>query len=52
MKSPGNCLDCPTTKAQCYGGSNIGPKAGYWRKNNYTSTFIACLYTAACLGMV
>eukprot|EP00347_Sterkiella_histriomuscorum_P001991 403369895 len=52
MKSPGNCVTCPTTKAVCYGGSNIGPKPGYWRKNNYTSTFIKCLYTEACLGMV
>lgn len=40
MTSPGTCQQCPTDKAICNGGSNIGPKAGYWRTNNYTSDFI------------
>lgn len=52
MTGPGNCDKCPTEKAVCYGGSNVGPKAGYWRRNNYTSDFIKCLYEPACLGMV
>eukprot|EP00347_Sterkiella_histriomuscorum_P017716 403348268 len=52
MKEPGDCTECPTEKAVCNGGSNIGPKPGYWRKNNYTSTFVKCLNTAACLGMI
>ncbi|CDW87056.1 UNKNOWN [Stylonychia lemnae] len=52
MDQPGECQTCPTDKARCYGGTNIGPKPGYWRKNNVTSYFIQCLYLPACLGMV
>ena len=52
MTSPGNCETCPSDKALCYGGSNVGPAAGYWRKSNYTSNFIKCLNTNACLGMI
>lgn len=52
MTSPGACTTCPSDKAYCNGGSNIGPKAGYWRKNNFTSNFVKCLNPAACLGMI
>lgn len=52
MTQPGDCKKCPTAKAICFGGSNIGPKPGYWRKNNITSNFIKCLYENACLGML
>ncbi|CDW90223.1 UNKNOWN [Stylonychia lemnae] len=30
--SPGQCQECPTDKAVCLGGSNIGPQPNYWRK--------------------
>ena len=36
----------------CKGGSDIGPKPGYWRSSNLTDNFIACLNPAACLGYV
>lgn len=52
MTSPGDCTACPTQKATCVKGSQIGPNPGYWRKNNITSTFVKCLNTNACLGMV
>ncbi|CDW88760.1 UNKNOWN [Stylonychia lemnae] len=52
MLEPGQCVTCPTSKAVCSGGSNIGPQPGYWRKNNVTSTFIKCFNYGACLGMV
>eukprot|EP00347_Sterkiella_histriomuscorum_P009701 403340212 len=52
MKEPGICRTCPTTKAVCNGGSNIGPQPGYWRKSNTTSNFIKCFNTASCLGMI
>ncbi|CDW79084.1 UNKNOWN [Stylonychia lemnae] len=32
MTEPGNCIICPEQKAICQGGSNIGPKKGYWRR--------------------
>jgi hypothetical protein len=38
-------------KAICYGGSNIGPKLGFWRKNNFSSTFLKCINPVACLGI-
>ncbi|CDW85822.1 UNKNOWN [Stylonychia lemnae] len=49
---PGVCTQCPTSQAICLGGANIGPQPGYWRKNNQTETFVACLYQFACLGMI
>eukprot|EP00347_Sterkiella_histriomuscorum_P024040 403332515 len=52
MTSPGSCLTCPTSVALCLGGSHIGPRPGYWRKSNTTQTFIECLNTNACLGMI
>ncbi|CDW71354.1 UNKNOWN [Stylonychia lemnae] len=52
MTKPGDCATCPLDKAVCNGGQNIGPKQGYWRRSNSSSTFIRCLYEAACLGMV
>ncbi|CDW77647.1 UNKNOWN [Stylonychia lemnae] len=52
MTSPGSCLVCPTSIALCYGESFIGPKPGYWRMNNKTSTFIECLNPQACLGII
>lgn len=52
MTSPGNCQECPTEKAVCMGGADVGPQPGYWRKSNLTSSFIKCLYEPACLGMV
>mmetsp|Transcript_32875 Transcript_32875/g.37654 ORF Transcript_32875/g.37654 Transcript_32875/m.37654 type:complete len:200 (-) Transcript_32875:14-613(-) len=36
----------------CYGGSNVGPKPGYWRSSLTSDNFIACLYSSACLGYV
>jgi hypothetical protein len=50
--SPGTCTECPTTQALCYGGSNIGPQPGYWRKSNTTTVFIKCINTEACLGII
>ena len=51
MREPGYCLPCNNDVSYCYGGSNIGPKAGYWRKSNKTDEFIKCLNEEACLGM-
>ena len=52
LSTPGDCKDCQTTKMYCKGGSDIGPKPGYWRSSNQTDNFIACLNSAACLGYV
>ncbi|CDW71929.1 UNKNOWN [Stylonychia lemnae] len=52
MTSPGQCESCPSDKALCYGGSNVGPRPGFWRTTNSSSLFIQCLYEPACLGMV
>ena len=41
--TPGICETCPTDIAFCYGGANIGPRPGYWRKNNESSVFIKCI---------
>lgn len=39
---PTECKVCPVEKAFCNGGAFIGPRPGYWRKNNVTDDFIAC----------
>jgi len=52
MNEPGECQACPSDKALCYGGSNVGPAPGYWRASSKSSNFIACLYQSACLGMI
>jgi len=52
MKEPGECKDCPSDEALCFGGSNIGPKPGYWRKSNKTEKFIKCPNPSACLGIL
>ena len=35
-----SCLECPTSKAICEGGSNIYPLEGYWRSDKYSDNFI------------
>ncbi|CDW71577.1 UNKNOWN [Stylonychia lemnae] len=52
MTEPGFCQACPSDKAICRGGSNIGPLPGFWRMSNTSSTFVECLFDQACLGMV
>eukprot|EP00347_Sterkiella_histriomuscorum_P017868 403347667 len=50
--SPGDCTACPNEKAYCFGGNQIGPKPGYWRKSNSSSVITQCMYLHACLGMI
>ena len=52
MDEPGECKACPSDRAICNGGKDIGPLPGYWRKNNRTDNFIGCLHRPACLGMI
>ena len=49
--APTDCKFCPSEKAYCTGGTNIGPRPGYWRKNNETDKFLACQIPGNCLGM-
>ena len=52
QSQPGSCKSWQTLKMYWYGGSNVGPKPGYWRSSNTTDNFIACLYSPAWLGYV
>ncbi|CDW75877.1 UNKNOWN [Stylonychia lemnae] len=52
MTSPGFCENCPTGKAICNGGAEIGPQPGFWRKDNQSKVFVQCLFEQACLGMI
>ncbi|CDW87963.1 UNKNOWN [Stylonychia lemnae] len=52
QNEPGICETCPSEKALCKGGSNIGPLPGYWRRDSSTKNFEVCLFKPACLGMV
>ncbi|CDW78175.1 UNKNOWN [Stylonychia lemnae] len=52
MIEPNSCEICPSEKAICLGGINIGPQPGYWRKSNTTKNIEKCLFEPACLGMI
>jgi len=45
------CKPCPSGKAICEGGKDVGPDVNYWRKSNTTYTFLRCLTDGACIGM-
>ena len=47
---PTECKECPSERAWCLGGDQIGPKEGYWRKNNETEEFQKCPIPTSCLG--
>lgn len=51
QSEPGECEVCPS-EAKCLGGSKMGPREGYWRPSNTTSTFKECPNRRACLGMI
>lgn len=44
-----SCKDCPS-EAICTGGANVYPRAGYWRYNWLSTTFLQCSNPAACLS--
>ena len=50
--APGSCKNWQTQKMYCKGGSNVGPKPGYWRSSLTSDNFISWLYYGACLGYV
>jgi hypothetical protein len=52
MREPGDCKPCPSDKADCSGGNEIGPKPGYWRPSNTSSNFMRCPNPDVCLGWV
>ena len=43
------CRDCDS-HANCYGGSTIIPKPGYWRSNRLSTKIVKCPNADACLG--
>jgi predicted outer membrane repeat protein len=52
MSTPGSWKEWQTSKMYWKGGSDVGPKPGYWRSSNTSDNFISCLYSSACLGYV
>lgn len=42
-------MNCPAN-VNCFGGSSIGPKAGYWRESADTDIILECPNKKACLG--
>ena len=47
---PHDCNLCQA-EANCYGGANTAPKAGYWREQDKNlDTYYKCPYERACLG--
>ncbi|CDW74521.1 UNKNOWN [Stylonychia lemnae] len=60
MTSPGFCENCPSEKAICNGGAEIGPQPGFWRKSNQSKenacqdikVFFALIVSMAILGIM
>ena len=50
--SPQECKECQKTRMYWRGGSDIGPRPGFWRSSTSSDNFIECLYKPACLGYV
>ncbi len=42
------CKQCLNDRMYCKGGSNIGPKRGYWRMNETGDIFSLCPIAKAC----
>ena len=40
---------CDSQKAVCLGGSQVAPKAGYWRYDINSDNFLECPQSSACL---
>ena len=47
-----SCSECDGTGMLCYGGSNVGPKPGYWRMNETADIVLECPCEQSCLGNV
>ena len=43
------CIPCPTDKAVCFGGNEIGPRKGFWRESALSDDFLRCFSKEACL---
>jgi hypothetical protein len=43
-----DCLICPDS-ANCYGGDQMFPKAGYWHSTNHSAQIHKCLSSGTCL---
>ena len=50
--SPGSWKPCQAWRMFCHGGSDVGPKPGFWRSSNVSDNFIQWLYPGAWLGYV
>ena len=47
--SPTSCLTCHPN-ADCFGGSTVSPKPGYWRSSQTSLQFLRCYTPSACTG--
>jgi len=45
-----SCSSCDLKSTICLGGSNVGPRPGYWRMNTTTDIVMECPFAEACIG--
>jgi len=48
--SASSCTSCDLDSTICRGGSNVGPRYGYWRLNSTADLVLACPREESCLG--
>jgi len=48
--SASSCTSCDLDSTICRGGSNVGPRAGYWRYNATADLVLECPRGESCLG--
>ena len=44
------CKDCSKESFNCFGGSKLTPRKGFWRLNEKSTNFLECPNPTACLG--
>lgn len=37
-----SCAECPSEKAECFGGADVQLKKGYWRISNMSIVIVEC----------
>ena len=47
---PNTCYRCYGKPFYCYGGAQLTPKPGFWRNDEFSTNFLKCPNSLACLG--
>ncbi len=49
LSAPSECKECPANSF-CFGGTKIGPRPGYWRRDALSTEMVPCFKPDSCTG--